>query len=106
MILLFDIGNTNTHLGLVENGRIAKNRNIPTAGWMDGTAENEVRKFIGASPITGAALCSVAPPATPFARQLVRRRWRLPLLELSPETITGGSINYSKPQTIGPDRLA
>ena len=42
MILLFDIGNTNTHLGLANSRRVVKQANIPTAAWLNGTAERLV----------------------------------------------------------------
>ncbi len=38
MILLFDIGNTNTHLGLANSRRVVKQADIPTTAWFDNTA--------------------------------------------------------------------
>ncbi len=105
MILLFDIGNTHTHLGLADNRRVVKQTNLPTALLFEGGAEKLISKFIGRSSITGAALCSVVPKATPIAVKVVRRKWRLNCLVLSPAT-SGVDIKYPKPQTIGPDRLA
>jgi pantothenate kinase type III len=32
--------------------------------------------------------------------------WHLPTLELTPNTLCGVGIDYPKPNTIGPDRLA
>ena len=43
MILLFDIGNTNTHTGLANDQRVVKQTNIPTASWFNGTAAKLVR---------------------------------------------------------------
>lgn len=106
MILLFDIGNTNTHLGLANSRRVVKQADIPTAAWLNGTAERLVVKFTGGARLAGAALCSVVPRATPLACRLVRCRWDLRCLELTPETLCGVGINYPRPQTIGPDRLA
>jgi len=106
MILLLDIGNTHTHLGLADSRRVRKQTNIPTAGWSRGATRKEIGRFVRGAAIEGAALCSVVPRATAFARQFVRRRWGLPALELSPDTITGVTINYPRPDTIGPDRLA
>jgi type III pantothenate kinase len=51
-------------------------------------------------------LCSVVPRATPLVRKTVRAVWKLETLELNPQTICGVGINYPKPQSIGPDRLA
>jgi type III pantothenate kinase len=106
MILLFDIGNTHTHLGLATDSRVIKQANIPTREWFSGKAGALVKKFSGGKKITGAALCSVVPRATPYVRQMVRREWKLPVLELNAQTTRGVGIDYPKPKTIGADRLA
>jgi type III pantothenate kinase len=56
--------------------------------------------------LDGVTLCSVVPAATPAIRSLIRRRWRLDCLELSPKTLRGVGIDYPRPGSIGPDRLA
>jgi type III pantothenate kinase len=106
MILLFDIGNTHTHIGLANDRRVLKQMDIPTSEWFDGGAKTHVTKFAGAKKIIGAALCSVVPRATPLVRKTVRTIWKLETLELNPKTIRGVGIDYPKPNSIGPDRLA
>ena len=124
MILLFDIGNTNTHLGLANGRRVVKQTDVPTAAWLDGTATACVRKFVAAAKLDGVALCSVVPDITPLVRQAIaelgtlgpgptrnkpHQRAELELrapLELTPKTLRGVGIDYPKPDTIGPDRLA
>ena len=125
MLLLFDIGNTNTHVGLANNRRIVKQANLPTAGWFNGTAAKLARKFAGRARLDGVALCSVVPRATPFVRKIIaqlgapstgsaRKRIRqhagsetgVPMLELTSKTLCSVGIDYPKPDTIGPDRLA
>ncbi|HZV34354.1 MAG TPA: type III pantothenate kinase, partial [Verrucomicrobiae bacterium] len=106
MILLLDIGNTHTHLGLANSKRVLKQTNIPTANWFDGRGEKLARKFVGRAALEGAALCSVVPRATPFAVGAVKRTWHLDTLVLGPKTLRGVGIDYPKPNTIGPDRLA
>lgn len=106
MILLLDIGNTHTHLGLANNRRVIKQANIRTADWRSAGAAKLVARFAGRSRVTGAALCSVVPWATPLAHRAVRRLWRLNCLELAPRTLHGVGITYPAPDTIGPDRLA
>jgi type III pantothenate kinase len=106
MVLLFDIGNTHTHLGLANRRRVIKNANLPTSAWLEGRADRFVEKFAGRADLNGAALCSVVPAATPAVRAFVRRRWRLDCLELSPKTLRGVGIDYPRPASIGPDRLA
>ena len=106
MILLFDIGNTHTHLGLADGKRVLKQTDISTLTWFGGGAPALVKKFAGKNKITGAILCSVVPRATPLAKKFVRASWKLDALELNPTTIRGVGIDYPKPNSIGPDRLA
>jgi type III pantothenate kinase len=106
MILLFDIGNTHTHLGLADGRRVLKQANIPTLTWLGGTAPALVKKFCGRAPITGATLCSVVPRTTPRVAKAVRQLWQLDTLELTPATLAIVGIDYPRPKTIGPDRLA
>ena len=106
MILLFDIGNTHTHVGLANNRRVLRQINVPTREWFGGKAAARVKKFAGAKIIDGAILCSVVPRATPLVRKTVRKHWKLDTLELTPKTVRGVGIDYPKPNSIGPDRLA
>jgi type III pantothenate kinase len=106
MILLFDIGNTHTHVGLADNQRVVKQINIPTRAWFGGNNTTLVKKFAGVKQITGTVLCSVVPQATPLVRKMVRAVWKQEALELTPKTVRGVGIDYPKPGSIGPDRLA
>src|SRR5882672_4454682 len=106
MILLFDIGNTHTHVGLADGRRVVKQADIPTLAWFGGSARTRVEKIVGAHKIAGAVLCSVVPRATPLALKAVRAVWKLEALELTPKTLRGVGIDYPKPNSIGPDRLA
>jgi type III pantothenate kinase len=106
MLLLLDIGNTHTHLGWADKRRVVRHQDVPTSQLLTGGAEELIRRFVGRREVTGAALCSVVPRATPAARALIDRLWSLPCLELTAKTATGIGIDYPLPQTIGPDRLA
>jgi len=106
MLLLLDIGNTNTHLGLANPERVIKQANIPTTTWSRRAAKTPLLKFVGGARIEGAALCSVVPGATRLATSTVEKLWGLRCLVLSPKTLRGVGIDYPKPATIGPDRLA
>jgi len=106
MILLFDIGNTHTHVGLADDRRVLKQTNIPTLTWFGGGAAALVKKFTGAKKIRGSVLCSVVPRATPLAQKSIRSIWKISALELNARTISGVGIEYPKPDSIGPDRLA
>jgi len=107
MILLFDIGNTNTHVGLANNKRVIRHADIPTAGWIAGKAVRQLRSFVGKVKLDGVAICSVVPRATPKVRNVVRKLWGgLNCFELTSKTLRGVGIDYPKPKTIGADRMA
>ncbi|HEX7655045.1 MAG TPA: type III pantothenate kinase [Verrucomicrobiae bacterium] len=105
-ILLFDIGNTHTHLGWSDGKKVRGLHDIPTRAWLDGRAPRLVRQYVGRRTFTGAALCSVVPRATPRVVRFVRQTWRVETLSLNPDTIFGVGIDYPEPHSIGPDRLA
>jgi type III pantothenate kinase len=106
MILLLDIGNTNTHLGLADSKRVLRQTNISTTAWFSRKQINLLKKFVGGARLEKAGLCSVVPRATPLARKALAQTWKLNCLELTPATLRGVGINYPHPETIGPDRLA
>jgi type III pantothenate kinase len=106
MILLLDIGNTNTHVGLANAWRVVKQADFPTPAWSSHQGAALVSRFVGFRRLSGAALCSVVPGTTPRVRRTVRRLWGINVLELSPRTVSGIGIDYPKPNTIGQDRLA
>jgi type III pantothenate kinase len=105
MLLLFDIGNTNTHVGLANAHKVIRQTNLPTRDWQTGRAVKAVSTFVRSSVIDGVALCSVVPKVTPLVAKAASKAFDVPILELTSETATVG-IDYPKPRTIGPDRLA
>ena len=106
MILLFDIGNTNTHVGLANDHRIVRHADIPTGVWLAGKGGKHLKSFVGSTKVEGAVVCSVVPLATPKIQVTVRRFWKRQAIVLTPKTLRGVGIDYPKPETIGPDRLA
>lgn len=106
MLLLFDIGNTNTHIGLADGNGVIEHADTPTAAWQESGAERTLKRFVKRRPIEGVSLCSVVPNATPMVKQAVRRHWPVPILRLTNQNIRVVGIDYPRPETIGPDRLA
>ncbi len=106
MLLLLDIGNTNTHLGLANGKRVLQQRNIPTGGWFLKEGGKALRGFAGRARISGVAISSVVPRATPLVRKAIEALWEITPLVLSAKTASGIGIDYPAPETIGPDRLA
>ena len=105
MLLLLDIGNTHTHVGLATTERVARQENFDTAGWRAGSTARAIRVFLRGNEIKGASFCSVVPSASIQCRRFLSGL-KLGFLELNSRTLRGVGIDYPKPATIGPDRLA
>src|SRR5208283_3939999 len=71
-----------------------------------GAARSDATRFLKKAPLTGAILCSVVPAVTPVVAEFLRAEFGLACLELTARTVRGVGIDYPKPKTIGPDRLA
>jgi type III pantothenate kinase len=93
-------------VGLASGHRIVRHTDIPTAAWRTGKAEGLLKRFIGKATMRAGAVCSVVPKVTPFVQRAVWKIWKLKLYELTAKTLIGVGIDYPKPHTIGPDRLA
>ncbi len=106
MLLLFDIGNTHTHLGLTNGHRVIRQQDVPTADWRRPEGVRALLKFLNGRSVRGSAVCSVVPWATPLVCRAARRMTRGPCFELTAGTVRGIRIDYPQPRTIGPDRLA
>ncbi len=106
MILLLDIGNTHTHVGLAAGRRISGARNLKTEDIRAGRALELLDPIIGQRRLRGACLCSVVPTATGPIQEALQQRLGFPALQLGPATIRGVGIDYPRPATIGQDRLA
>ncbi len=106
MLLLLDLGNTHTHIGLANASRVIRQANLKTTAWREGKALSQLKQFVGRANLTGAALCSVVPQATPLARKSIRQLYDMDARVLTARTVQGIGIRYPKPDTIGPDRLA
>lgn len=104
--LLLDIGNTNTHVGLGGPSRVLRNSNFPTSDWFNNKTEVILRGFLRKEAPAAVAFCSVVPRATLHVHRSVKRVWNIPALELTSQSVHGLGIDYPKPKTIGPDRLA
>src|SRR5262245_17426946 len=106
MVLLLDIGNTHTHLGLGNSKRVVRRADIPTSAWRNNSAKHLTTRFIGKVRLEGCVLCSVVPAVATLALGSGKHVSRLRSLELTPTTLKGIGIEYPKPHTLGPDRLA
>ena len=103
-ILLLDIGNTHTHLGLGDSNRVFQQTNVPTKDWFTGKNAASVKR-LARGKIASAIYCSVVPKASPRCAALLDQLG-LSHLELNHRTVRGIGIDYPQPASIGPDRLA
>lgn len=110
VVLLLDIGNTHVHCGLGDGQRVRRWTDFDTSILLANSparrALREIRRFVGRTPIEGAALCSVVPRATGPMQRILQRGLGYRAIQLSPDNLTGIGIDYPKPRKIGQDRLA
>ena len=98
MKLLLDIGNTHTAAALSTRGRVGKSLVFPTHQW---PAQCPLQELIGKHNLTATACCSVVPVATKLAKSICPE----PFSNLT-HLNCGVTLDYPKPASIGPDRLA
>jgi type III pantothenate kinase len=105
-VLLLDIGNTHTHVGLAGGRRVVRHEDMPTGFWFDGRAARRLARFCSPAGLAGISLCSVVPRATRLAHAWARKNCPARLLELSARSVWGLGVDYPRRETIGADRLA
>jgi type III pantothenate kinase len=108
-LLVIDVGNTHTVLGVYEGTKLLHHWRIQT---QEGRTADEygvlVRGLLTAEEVEGlggAALSCVVPPMTPTISELCRKYLDLELLIVGPGVRTGMTILYDKPQDVGADRI-
>lgn len=106
VILLIDVGNTHTHVGLATRRRLLRCAVWPTADWHHPRAIRRLRAFIGDAPIAGTIAASVVPAVNAPLRRLIRELSGHTPLMLDHRTVRGVGVRYPHPETIGADRLA
>ena len=89
MILLLDIGNTNTHAGLANQSRVVRNCTFPTNNWSGQRAKNLLKKFLSSATLDGAIFCSVVPKANARVQQVLKSAWKSTPLQLTSRTVRG-----------------
>ena len=112
MILAVDIGNTQTVLGLVLDGRLDGSWRISTDATL--TADEIRVKLGGLLALQGSSwgdverlvIASVVPVLTVAYEQLALDATRVPPLVVGPGVKTGLRIAYDNPHEVGADRIA
>ncbi|MBN1557381.1 MAG: type III pantothenate kinase [Lentisphaerae bacterium] len=105
-ILLVDVGNTSTTLGLARGNRIFGVRRLPGRCRDAAGIRAAVRRTAGRRALAGAVLASVVPEVVPLWTAALHRAAGAAPLVVSHRLKLDVAIDYPKPGTIGPDRLA
>jgi type III pantothenate kinase len=104
--IVIDVGNTSTGIARYEHGRISCIAHV-NGGILGRPAAcaAALRRAAGAR-VEGAVLGSVVPRVNAAWRRCVRQVLGVPLLVVCADTPMPVRIDYPRPETIGPDRLA
>jgi type III pantothenate kinase len=112
MLLVMDVGNTNTVLGVFEGKdlkaqwRLSTNRRQTADEY--GILIRNLFALDGIQPeqITGLMIASVVPPLNFVLEEMSTKYFRMKAVFLGPGTRTGMAIHYDNPQEVGADRIA
>ena len=106
-IVVIDVGNTSTAVGLFCAGRILKRDRIATSIRRADRLRVKIAGVAGATAPDGIVLSSVVPSVNRLWRESAHKLWRdVPLVNVSHHCRLGVPVTYPKPETIGADRLA
>ena len=109
MLLVVDIGNTHTHLGICQDGKIQKNWDIPTLPnggplFLVQSIQKNVPRRAGL--IQGAAVASVVPKMDSLWWTVLEKKFRLSPVWVTSKLPLGIQIHYKPPGGVGADRIA
>jgi len=111
VILVMDVGNTQTTVGLyrgetlIHHWRLTTARHRSQDEW--GTLFHSLFHFndLPMDEVNGVAVCSVVPPADLPIRDMVKRYFGRTPLFIAPGIKTGLKIHYDSPTEVGADRV-
>ncbi|HEV2500524.1 MAG TPA: type III pantothenate kinase [Terriglobia bacterium] len=112
MLLVIDVGNTNTVLGVYAGADLRGHWRLSTN--REQTADEYgilIRNLLSldgmqASSIKHVMVASVVPPLNTLLEEMAAKYFRLKPVFLGPGTRTGMAILYDNPQDVGADRIA
>ncbi len=111
MLLVIDVGNTETVLGVFDGDNLAAHWRVTT---VRGRTRDEYRLLLGGmldmegygrSRLSGVAVSSVVPPATHALRDVAGFLADGPVLVIEPGVKTGMPILIDNPREVGADRI-
>jgi type III pantothenate kinase len=102
MLLAVDVGNTQTVLGLFDDGRLVDRWRIATEAHRTGDEVGVlVRSLLDPAGLDGICLSSTVPPLVRSYEEFAEA----PILIVGPGIRTGIPIRYDDPREVGPDRI-
>ncbi len=112
MLLVIDVGNTNTALGVFEGAQLR-------AQWQLSTNRRQTADEYGilvrnlfevdgiqAGQISAVMIANVVPPLNRVLEEMTTRYFQVKAVFLGPGTRTGMAVHYDNPQEVGADRIA
>ncbi len=118
MLLVLDVGNTNTVLGVFSNQRGSERCDQLAANWRVATNANSTVDEYGVlfrnlfamaaievAEIQGIVISSVVPPLDSTLRQVAERYFNTKALFIEPGVKTGMPVLYDNPAEVGADRI-
>jgi type III pantothenate kinase len=112
VLLAVDVGNTQTVLGLFEDGHLCADWRVATEAERTGDEIGSLvarllqLRELSFDDVSGVALSSTVPLLVRSYAELADRYAHAPLLVLGPGVKTGIPILYDDPREVGPDRIA
>lgn len=111
-LLVLDVGNTNTVVGLFEGKMLRAQWRLTTSH--EQTADEYgilIRNLfsldgLGTGHVTGVMIASVVPPLNAVLEEMSKKYFKLTPLFLGPGVRMGMAIHYENPQEVGADRIA
>ena len=111
MLLVFDVGNTNTVLGVYDDGKLLQHWRISSDRGKTGDEFGMLvlnlfqHGGLQRSQVTAVIISSVVPPLTIPLSHMCQRYFNFDPLVVGPGIKTGISIKYDNPRELGADRI-
>ncbi|MBZ5515037.1 MAG: type III pantothenate kinase [Acidobacteriia bacterium] len=112
MLLVIDVGNTNTVLGVFEGRELRAQWRLSTNHQQTADEYGILIRNLFAldsvqpASIDGVMVASVVPPLNSVLEEMSEKYFHLTAIFLGPGTRTGMAIHYDNPQEVGADRIA
>jgi len=111
MLLVMDVGNSHTKIGLFDGGALVANWRLVTTS---GRTTDELRVMlsallmqedVSARSVTGCCIASVVPPVNPTIEAVCNSLFNVAPVFVAPGVRTGITIKVENPKEVGADRI-